>query len=132
MLNEINITGSVPVSFLEQEYRRYVTVIPKNLLALKELIKQSTLVCFNNSSKEWMDYRRKTFHLDEYFSSYVTSGYTGILKPEKEAFEIVLATCASKDSLYIDDNREYIKKAKQYGLDAMVYEQGLLDQLREK
>jgi putative hydrolase of the HAD superfamily len=58
------------------------------------------------------------------FDVVVFSCVEGTIKPEKEIFEIALAklTCTPEQSVFIDDNPEFIKAAKEYGLHAIVFE----------
>lgn len=103
------------VSALKKIYRKYVQPIPENLGQLDQLKVHFNLVSFNNAPKEWMDYRVKKYNLTQYFSKFITSGYTGHTKPSPEAFNILIGELASSNKIiYLDDNPEYVQAAKTY------------------
>jgi epoxide hydrolase-like predicted phosphatase len=58
------------------------------------------------------------------FDVVVFSCVEGTIKPERKIFEIALAKldCTPEQSVFIDDNPEFIKAAKEYGLHAILFE----------
>jgi len=101
-------------TYLARKYRSFVTPINNALDLLPKLSKKYTLISFNNSSKEWMDYRIKLFSLDKYFVDFFTSGYTHYLKPSKMSFMNVLKKFSHTSLTYLDDNEDYLQKAITY------------------
>jgi|CXWL01.1.fsa_nt_gi FMN phosphatase YigB (HAD superfamily) len=108
----------------EDLYRSYVRPIPETLALLPELSSRHRLVACNNCPKEWMDYRVNTASLDEFFSEFFTSGYTGSMKPDDSMYSKVFAIegVNRKDMVYIDDNEDYASLAhERYGVHSLVY-----------
>jgi epoxide hydrolase-like predicted phosphatase len=58
------------------------------------------------------------------FDVTVFSCSEGTIKPERKIFEIALAKldCASEQSVFIDDNPEFIEAAEEHGLHAILFE----------
>ncbi|MBI4035080.1 MAG: HAD family hydrolase [Candidatus Chisholmbacteria bacterium] len=104
------------VATLKKIYRQHVSPIPENFNQLDKLKVYFNLVSFNNSPKEWMDYRVRRYKLKKYFSKFVTSGYTGYIKPSLEAFSILtkLTKTHRNKIIYLDDNVKYVQAAKIY------------------
>ncbi len=102
-------------------YRSYVTPVPETLEMLAALRKKYILISCNNCPKEWMEYRISLAGLDAYFSTFVTSGYVGHMKPDRKLYEELLRAADGKDLLYIDDDEKYVGAAQQQGISAKLY-----------
>lgn len=98
-------------------YRTYVSPVKEAVNMLPKLAKRYLLVAFNNSSREWMDYRVQMLSLDRYFTEFFTSGYTGFMKPGKESFRNVFKHFDDSVIIYADDNEQYLSLARdEYGI----------------
>jgi len=66
------------------------------------------------------------------FDVAVFSCVEGTAKPEKKIFEIALGKldCTPEQSVFVDDNPEFIKAAKEYGLHAILFEN--IEKIRNK
>jgi FMN phosphatase YigB (HAD superfamily) len=103
-------------------YRNYVKPIPEAINLLPRLSSKYTLLSFNNSSKEWMDYRIKIASLDKYFSEFFTSGYIGCTKSDINMYENVTQSYNREELFYLDDNEDYVSRAKiACGIDGKKY-----------
>lgn len=114
---------NIESSELELLYRKYVKPIPEALNLLPKLSSKFTLLSFNNSPKEWMDYRRKLVSLDKYFSEFFTSGYLGYMKPDNDMYEKVITSYDKNELFYLDDNEQYVSIAQdKYGIIGKKYQ----------
>ncbi len=111
---------------LAEEYRKKVKINKSTLPLLQKLSKKYRFISCNNCPKEWMDYRIDKARLNEIFSDYITSGYTGVMKPEEEMYKILLNKYSVHELLYIDDNEQYVKKASELGISSTVYDKNCL------
>lgn len=124
IINELKI-NDFKSNDLEVMYRSYVCPIPETLALLPKLSSQYTLIACNNCPKEWMDYRIHIASLDNFFSRFFTSGYTGSMKPDNEMYSKVfsMANANVEDMVYIDDDEKYVSLVqKLYGIESFVYE----------
>jgi len=68
----------------------------------------------------------KFFHEQKYnmFDILVFSCMEGTIKPEKKIFEITIQKigCEPEQSVFIDDNPEFINAAKKIGINAILFE----------
>ncbi len=64
-----------------------------------------------------MEYRINHFKLDKYFDEYITSGFIGITKPNKEIYLYLLRKTKEipQNILFIDDNIENLNVGKTLG-----------------
>lgn len=99
-------------SFLADRYRSFVSPIEPAFDVLPQLAEEYTLAAFNNSAREWMDFKIKKYHLKKYFSHFFTSCYTGVLKPNKASFQNAIKILETSECLYVDDNIQYLSIAQ--------------------
>lgn len=103
----------------------YTKSIPiKGVLPLvKKLKKKYKLAILANCPKPWFDDAVLRFKLDQIFDVLISSGETGLLKPNKE---IYLLTCqklkvSPRDCLYIDDDEMKLQAAKNLGMKGILF-----------
>ncbi len=121
ILERLNVY-SVKPDDLVNLYRDYVKPIPEAINLLPKLSSRYKLISFNNSSREWMDYRINVASLDKYFSEFFTSGYLGYTKSDNRMYEKAILSYNKDELFYLDDNEEYISKAKTIcGINGKVY-----------
>jgi putative hydrolase of the HAD superfamily len=79
---------------------------------------QYVMVALNNESAELNEYRITTFHLRDVFHAFLSSCYTGRLKPDPAAYEYALQVTqhASDEALLLDDRQENVEAAARLGL----------------
>jgi len=76
------------------------------------------MVALNNESTELNEYRIDRFHLAEVFEVFLSSCYTGRLKPEAAAFRHALDVLhrAPAECLFLDDRPENVAAAAALGI----------------
>ena len=77
--------------FAMKAYRERTRENENMLNLLERLKKQYTLSALTTISKEWLDFKREKFELDQYFEVIVSSGYTGWAKPDQEIYDILVS-----------------------------------------
>ncbi len=84
-----------------------------------------TLGVLSNTVSDRFDYLKTQIVLDEYFSAMVLSFKDHVLKPQKQAFLLILKKLEvvdPKEALYIDDKEIHAKVARSLGMKAIVYQ----------
>ncbi len=105
----------------------YAGTIPvKGVLPLiPKLKKKYKIGLLANSPKPWFDFPVSKFKLDKIFDALVSSGDTGLLKPEKEIYLLVCQKLGvlSKECVYIDDETDKIKlrAAQNLGMETILF-----------
>ncbi len=76
------------------------------------------MAALNTESRELNEYRISAFHLGDVFHVFLSSCYTGRLKPEVEAYRYALAITHHEpdQALLLDDRRENVEAAAGLGL----------------
>lgn len=105
------------------------------MVKMAEDLKQRGLKLFilSNNFRERADYYRQHFlFLNSIFQKIYYSWQTGFIKPDKQAFELILKENDLKASecLYFDDSQKNVDVAKEIGIEGYLF-QGMED-VREK
>src|SRR3989338_4124044 len=76
------------------------------------------LAALTTISKEWFDWKKERFNLDNYFSVYVSSGYSGLAKPDPKIYDLVLKELEvdAQKCIFIDDKEMHLAPAKEKGM----------------
>lgn len=99
---------------------------------LRGLGKKYELYLLSDHAKEWVDYLNKIHPFLELFRKRYFSCYTGEIKREKRAFELLLKEnkLDASECLFIDDSPANILAAEEVGLNAVQYKN--IADLKEK
>lgn len=89
------------------------------------------LLTLNNESLELNLHRIETFQLRQYFSSFFSSCFLGVKKPQPEIYRIALQVTQEPAGrcIYIDDRELNLENASQLGMQTVHFQS--LEQLRE-
>ncbi len=108
-----------------EEFLVEFTAWPRGLYAgviplLRLLQPTHTLACFSNTNALHWDRICTGMGVGAYFAHHFASHLTGQLKPDRDAFEFVLAAlgCPPRRVLFLDDNRLNIDTALAVGMQA--------------
>ena len=114
--------------------------LPKGLFEgtedlLNKLRVEYNLACFSNTNQLHWPMLRDDFRIGELMDECFISCLTGLLKPDREAFEFVLDEmgCSAEQVMFFDDNSVNVKAAVQLGFRAFQVHGigGLEDSLNE-
>ena len=99
--------------------------MPESFDFLKQLAKtrRQTHAALNNESLEINEYRIRTFHLRDCFSSFFSSCYLGVRKPDRGIFSLALKITqrAPAECVLIDDRGLNLECAKEMGMHAIQF-----------
>lgn len=113
-----------PRAFAPEDFRRFMTEQSREnppVLELARALRASgryVLATLNNESRELNEYRIRTFGLRELFHLFLSSCYTGLRKPDPEAFRYALELTqrSPEETLFLDDRPENVAAAARLGL----------------
>ncbi len=122
-------------SFTEDDFitgmRAQSEALPGSLELLAELHRAGyVLVTLNNESRSLNEYRIERFGLRRYFSTFLSSCYLGVKKPEPEIYRLALDLTqrSPEECLFVDDRALNLECARDEGLDGVQFTG--VDQLR--
>lgn len=116
-------SNNIDISLAKKMWRKYV-VENENMIDVLQLLKGNyTLAALTTISREWLDFKVAHFNLGNYFKSIVSSGYSGLAKPDVKIYELVLKNLAvsSKECIFIDDSIETLPPAEQLGIKTILF-----------
>lgn len=103
-------------------WRKYQKPIENMLDLLKELKKNYRLAALTTISKEWLEYKKEKYGLNEFFEVIVSSGNCGLLKPYLEIYELIAHELKEKmdvdpqECLFVDDAKINLSPAEKIGI----------------
>lgn len=111
---ELPVTGSI---FL-QEFYWALRPYPGASALLRKLSSHFTLASLSNTNVIHWKYICETMGLVEHFHVNFPSHEIGMVKPEREIFEFVVASlgCSPERILFLDDNQLNVEQAQEVGL----------------
>lgn len=104
-------------------WRENIRPIEDMFTLLERLKPNYSLGALSNISKEFLDYKRKKFKLDRYFREIVSSGYTGIPKPDPRIYMLAADRMGvtPEDCLFIDDVESVLIPARDLGMKTILF-----------
>jgi putative hydrolase of the HAD superfamily len=121
---------------LTEAIKNLSTPIEETLELLRSL--KSTdrykLMTINNESRELNEYRIGRFRLTEIFSTFFSSCYLGLMKPQPEHYRRALdiSQCPANSCVYIDDRPMNLEVARILGMKTILFKnaEGLKEELQ--
>jgi putative hydrolase of the HAD superfamily len=83
-----------------------------------------TLATLNNESRELNEFRIRKFSLDRYFSTFFSSCYLGLAKPDPKIYRLALDVTqrAPDECLFIDNRSINVEAAARAGIPTVLFE----------
>lgn len=108
----------IDIKKAKQLWREYQRPVEKMLDLLLKLKENYQLAALATISKEWIDYKRKVFKLNDYFDVIISSGYFGFAKPNPKIYKFIIKKLEvkSRQCLFIDDQSSLLLPAKLMGM----------------
>jgi HAD superfamily hydrolase (TIGR01509 family) len=110
---------------LEDEYLNRHRLNPDLVEFLDEFSARGReLWCLSNDVAEWSQKLRIMHRLEEYFRGFIISGETGLRKPDRRIYELLLARtkCKAGEILFVDDNINNLNAAAELGLITILFD----------
>ena len=109
-----------PDEFLDAFQRWPRGLLPGAKELLAELEGRVHRACFSNTNAFHIDHQLEAFGLRQLFDEHFFSNRIGLVKPDRDAYEHVVAAlgCAPGEILFFDDNLLNVDGALAVGLDA--------------
>ncbi len=104
-------------------WRKHQKSLENMFSLLKKLKKKHMLAALTNLSKEWIDFKRERFKLDEYFDLIVSSGYMGVAKPHHKIYKLILKKLENEphECIFIDDRETNLLPARELGMKTTLF-----------
>jgi putative hydrolase of the HAD superfamily len=119
---------------LTEAIKNLSTPIEETLELLRSLKGTNTykLMTINNESRELNEYRIQRFRLTEIFSTFFSSCYLGLMKPQPEHYRRALdiSQCPASSCVYIDDRPMNLEVARILGMKTVLFKNA--SQLKEE
>jgi HAD superfamily hydrolase (TIGR01509 family) len=116
--------GTGDISEAKRLWRKYQHPIQTMPELLLELHKNYRLAALTTISKEWLDYKLATYHLNDVFECVLSSGYLGVAKPNPEIYKMLLQKLAlpANQIIYIDDSPRALEPATELGITTILFQ----------
>jgi putative hydrolase of the HAD superfamily len=90
---------------------------------LAQLKKTYRLAALSTIPKEWLEFKRKTFRLDDCFETIISSGEYGIIKPDPGIYQIVVGKLGLNPSeiTFFDDSENLLPPALRLGMKTILF-----------
>jgi 2-haloacid dehalogenase len=104
-------------------WREYQKPIENVLDLLEKLRKHYRLAALTVISKEWLDYKREKYNLDGYFETIVSSGYSGLIKPDPDFYKLLIEKLhvRPEECVFIDDSTRNLLPAEELGMKTLLF-----------
>lgn len=115
--------SSMDIEYAKNFWRKNQKENENMLGLLKKLKNKYRLVALSTIPREWLDYKKKTFKLDDCFELIVSSGYYGYKKPDVRIYEILIKKLGLKPEkiLFIDDKEPLLVPAQKLGIKTLLF-----------
>ncbi|MBT3817086.1 MAG: HAD family phosphatase [Candidatus Magasanikbacteria bacterium] len=121
----LKIAGAKKIDIKQAKklWKEYQKPIEDMLGLLQKLKKHNRLAALTTLSREWLDYKRKKYDLDSYFEVIVSSGYSGLVKPDPKIYKMVVKQLNVKpgECLFIDDAQRTLPPAGELGMKTILF-----------
>lgn len=116
-------------AFSEAQFRQFMYDQSKPYSEMLELAAQLkakyklNVVVISNEARELTDYRIRTFHLDRFVDSFISSCFVGLRKPDPQIFKLAMdVSHAQPDQiLYIENTPLYVQMAEKLNIPSLLH-----------
>mgnify|MGYP001581105524 CR=1 FL=1 len=111
------------IEYSKKFYRKNQKENEHMLELLKTLKNKYRIAALSTIPREWLDYKRERFGLDNYFEFIVSSGYSGLAKPDPKIYNLLIKKLQLESAaiLFIDDKETYIAPAQDLGINTYIF-----------
>jgi HAD superfamily hydrolase (TIGR01509 family) len=111
------------LAFAKEFWRKNQKENENMLPLLKRLKGKYRLAALTTIPREWLAFKRKKFHLDEYFEFIISSGEYGMKKPEVGIYKIVVdkLNLPPNETVFIDNKEQLLPSAQEIGMQTIFF-----------
>lgn len=111
------------INHAKKIWRTYQFEIENMLSLLTKLKRKHRLAALANIGKEWLDFKRAKFHLDDLFEHIIASGVVGYDKPHPKIYDLLLQKVgvSPQKCTYIDDLQSNLAPAEALGMKTILF-----------
>ena len=111
-------SNKIDIQTAKQFWKKFVVENETMLTLLSRLKEKYTLAALTTISKEWLDYKIKKYNFDNIFTEIVSSGYSGLAKPDTAIYQLLLDKLRVKSDqcVFIDDSPSTLPPASKLGM----------------
>jgi HAD superfamily hydrolase (TIGR01509 family) len=110
-------------------------VLDRDILELITRLKgQFEIIAFSGNIKTRIDFLEEKYRFRHLFDKEIYSFDYQLTKPEKKFVDVLVraANCKPEEIVYIDDNDQYTKPAREMGLKVLIYSRGEVETLKRE
>lgn len=114
-------------------YRGYV--LDEDILKLiKKLKGKYKIVAFSGNIKSRIEFLEERYKFRHLFDQEIYSFEHHVTKPDRKFVEVMVAEvgCGPQQIVYIDDNDQYTKPARDMGITVLIYSRGEVERLQKE
>ena len=115
--------NKIDIEFAKNFWRKYQKENENMLSILAKLKKTYRLASLTTIPREWLEFKRKKFNLDDYFETIVSSSEVGVKKPSPKIYEIIIDkfNLNAQELLFIDDTQITLPPAQELGIKTILF-----------
>lgn len=117
-------SNNIDIKKAKELWRKYV-VENESMLSLVKILKEKgyKLAALTTISREWLDFKIDKYNFNEYFDTIVSSGYSGLAKPDTEIYKMVLDNLGvdGEECVFIDDSESTLPPASELGIKTILF-----------
>lgn len=111
------------INHAKKLYRKNQKENESMLSLLSRLKIRYRLAALSTVPREWLEYKRQKFNLDNYFELIVSSGEYGMEKPDPKIYELVIKKMRldPSETIFIDDKPSTLPPAEKLGMKTILF-----------
>jgi len=112
----------IDIDLAQEIYRKY-QMENENMLNLLKHLNKYRLAALTTIGKEWLEFKRKKFKLDDYFEIIVSSPEVGVRKPHPKIYEVILEKLQvpGEECVFIDNKQHLLPPAERLGMKTILF-----------
>ena len=116
-------SNKIDTQTAKQFWRKFVVENESMLTLLSRLKQNYRLAALTTISREWLDYKIQKYNFDSIFTEIVSSGYSGLAKPDVAIYELLLDKLKvnARECVFIDDSPGTLPPASRLGMTAIPF-----------
>jgi len=113
----------IDIEKAKELYRKHQGPIENMLALVRDLKKRYRILALTTIGKEWLDFKTEKYGLNDLFEVIISSGYSGLMKPDKRIYELLVkrADLVVEECIFIDDKKTHTDAAETVGMKGILF-----------